>query len=223
LAREATAELSKRIGSLRSTALDVLREMTSWGFSSNGELSVAVAGLQRAANELAAVERTVRSLAPASPAGAGSALDRADRSPKTPAPSQDAAIVLELAGTTLPFATSFEDEAERWLRVLRLHGRVASAMKAIGIAERPLGTIAQPNHSGAEPRRSGETAVGMVASRAAHLARERDAATIGTLEVLFAVMEIYRGAFDRALYVRGASREQLLANLPRTVDAFAVL
>ena len=39
--------------------------------------------------------------------------------------SQDAALVVALAGTAIPFAHSAEDEAERWLRALRLHGQVA--------------------------------------------------------------------------------------------------
>ena len=37
--------------------------------------------------------------------------------------SQDAALVVALAGTAMPFAHSAEDEAERWLRALRLHAR----------------------------------------------------------------------------------------------------
>ncbi len=39
--------------------------------------------------------------------------------------SQDAVLVATLAGTAMPFAHSAEDQAERWLRVLRLHGRVS--------------------------------------------------------------------------------------------------
>ena len=37
--------------------------------------------------------------------------------------SQDAALVVALAGTAMPFAHSAEDEAERWLRALRLTAR----------------------------------------------------------------------------------------------------
>ena len=56
----------------------------------------------------------------------------------TPALSRDAAMVLGLAGTALPFARTREDEAERWLRVLRLHGGVAGALQAVGVGEAPL-------------------------------------------------------------------------------------
>ena len=38
--------------------------------------------------------------------------------------SKDAVLVAALAETALPDAYSPEDEAERWLRVLRLHGQV---------------------------------------------------------------------------------------------------
>ena len=43
--------------------------------------------------------------------------------------SQDAALVVALAGTAIPFAHSAEDEAERWLRAMRLHGRWARSCR----------------------------------------------------------------------------------------------
>src|SRR5256885_4504330 len=59
--------------------------------------------------------------------------------------SQDAAIVLALAETAIPFAVSREDEAERWVRLLRLHGQVGLALQSLGVGEAPLSTIAQPH------------------------------------------------------------------------------
>src|SRR5438128_11157496 len=58
--------------------------------------------------------------------------------------SEDAAIVLALADTAVPFAVSPEDEAERWVRVLRLHGIVGTALQSLGVGEAPLETAAQP-------------------------------------------------------------------------------
>ena len=58
--------------------------------------------------------------------------------------SQDAAIVLALADTAVPFAFSPEDEAERWVRVLRMHGWVGAALQSLGVGEAPLETPAQP-------------------------------------------------------------------------------
>jgi hypothetical protein len=54
--------------------------------------------------------------------------------------TQDAALVVALDGTAMPFAHSAEDEAERWLRALRLHGQVGTALQALGVGEAPLMT-----------------------------------------------------------------------------------
>ena len=50
----------------------------------------------------------------------------------------DAAIALGIASTAMPFARTPDDEVERWLRVLRLHGQVGIALQAIGVSEVPL-------------------------------------------------------------------------------------
>jgi hypothetical protein len=128
--------------------------------------------------------------------------------------SQDAALVVALAGTAIPFAHSAEDEAERWLRALRLHGQVGSTLQALGVGEAPLMTGSGPTDgepSGTSPR--GEDAVGEVSRRATDFAQARDADTIGTPDLLFAVIDFYDRLFDRALYVRGTSREELLERL----------
>ena len=61
--------------------------------------------------------------------------------------SQDAALVVALAGTAIPFAHSAEDEAERWLRAMRLHGQVGSILQALGVGEAPLMTGSEHDHS----------------------------------------------------------------------------
>jgi hypothetical protein len=222
MAPDATFQLSKHVASLRGKALELLQEMTRRGYSRDAELSIAVGGMQRVTNELGDVERTMRSVASASPADTGPGAEAAETPLVTPGPTRDAAIVLALAGTTLPFATSLQDEAERWLRVLRLHGRVGAAIQALGVAEAPLETRAEPNDPPAQSSRSRDEAIGMVASRASRLARTRGASKTSTLEVLFAVIEVYGRAFDRALYERGATREELLARVASTADAQSV-
>ena len=128
--------------------------------------------------------------------------------------SQDAAIVLALAETAVPFAASPEDEAERWVRVLRLHGQVGSALQALGVGEAPLETAAQPHAVRLLRNRPlGEDIVQLVQRHAADFARGRGAHAICTIDVLFAVFELYDKAFDRALYVRGTSREELIERL----------
>jgi hypothetical protein len=126
--------------------------------------------------------------------------------------SQDAAIVLGLAATSMDFAHGREDEAERWLRVLRLHGQVGEALQAIGVGEAPLMTSARPSPAPmAIP--PGGNCVDIICKRSMRMAVARGADRVGTVDILFAVLETYGGAFDRALYVRGASREELLVRL----------
>jgi hypothetical protein len=133
--------------------------------------------------------------------------------------SQDAAIVLALADTAVPFASSLEDEAERWVRVMRMHGQVGSALQGLGVGEAPLETpAAGPDEQGITPT-LGKGAVNAVGEAAGALARERGATLVTTVDVLFAAMELYGRAFDRALYVRGATREELLERLAGGVEA----
>ena len=135
--------------------------------------------------------------------------------------SQDAAIVLGLAGTAMSFAHSREDEAERWLRVLRMHGRVGESLQALGVPEAPLMTYARPAPSPDVAPSSGNT-VDAICRRAVQMATARSADRVGTLDILFAVLATYGGAFDRALYVRGTSRDELLERLVSTPDRAAI-
>jgi hypothetical protein len=130
--------------------------------------------------------------------------------------SQDAGIVLGLAGTALSFACSNDDEAERWLRVLRMHGRVGEALQALGVPEAPLMTYARPAPSPAAA--PGADPVDAVCRRASCLADARSADRVGTVDVLFAVLMTYGRAFDRALYIRGTSREELIERLVVTAE-----
>jgi hypothetical protein len=116
------------------------------------------------------------------------------------------------------FAHSREDEAERWLRVLRMHGRVGEALQGLGVPEAPLMTFARPVPSPTDP--SGES-VDAICRCAVRMANARSADRVGTLDVLFAVISTYGGAFDRALYIRGTSREELLGRLVSTPDRAA--
>ena len=134
--------------------------------------------------------------------------------------SEDAAIVLALADTAVPFAVSPEDEAERWVRVLRLHGIVGTALQSLGVGEAPLETAAQPASVRLLRRRPlGEDVVQMVTDEARNFARVRSASAVATVDVLFALFVVYGKPFDRALYVRGTTREELIERLPAEVQA----
>ncbi len=55
----------------------------------------------------------------------------------SPAPvlAPDAAIVLGIASTAMPFARTQEEAVERWLRVLRSTGRAGAVLRALGVSE----------------------------------------------------------------------------------------
>jgi hypothetical protein len=128
--------------------------------------------------------------------------------------SEDAAIVLALAETAVPFASSEQDEAERWVRVLRMHGQVGSSLQALGVGEAPLESPAQPpamRMLGARP--PGQCPVDSIAQRAGRFASGRGSNVIATVDILFAVFQAYGGTFDRELYVRGTTREELIERL----------
>jgi hypothetical protein len=134
--------------------------------------------------------------------------------------SQDAALVVALAGTAIPFAHSAEDEAERWLRAMRLHGQVGSILQALGVGEAPLMTGSEHDHSeGHGTPTLGPNVLDDVTERATQFALAREAETVGTPDILFAVLDVYDSLFDRALYLRGTSREELVERLTASAAA----
>ena len=129
--------------------------------------------------------------------------------------SEDAALVLALAGTAIRFADSPESEAEHWLRILRMHGEVGAAMQGLGVGEKPLQPAEEPpGPVGTQRfRRGGDNMVSMARTRAAENAVERGSELVGTVDVLHAVFGIYGSYFDHVLDARGASFEELSARL----------
>jgi hypothetical protein len=128
--------------------------------------------------------------------------------------SQDAALVVALAGTAIPFAHSAEDEAERWLRAMRLHGQVGAILQGLGVGESPLMTGSETDHSdGHGSPNLGPDVLDDVTERATDFALAREAENIGTADILFAVFDVYGKRFDRALYMRGTSRDELVERL----------
>jgi hypothetical protein len=125
--------------------------------------------------------------------------------------SQDAALVLALAGTAIPFAHSAEDEAERWLRAMRLHGDVGKLMQALGVGESPLESDAEPQPADTPP--FGESVLERVSSCAANHAAEREADSVATGDLMLGVIDVYGELFERVLYVRGTSSQELIEHL----------
>jgi hypothetical protein len=135
--------------------------------------------------------------------------------------SQDAAIVLGLARTAVPFAGSRDDEAERWVRVMRMHGQVGLAMQALGVGEAPLESPAVPRAVRVLHERDTQgRVVEEVSARAMQLAAERRAQLVSTVDIFFAVLDLYGTSFERALYARGTTRLEMIQELCR--DGFPV-
>ena len=55
-------------------------------------------------------------------------------------------------------------------------------------------------------------------ARSRDMALQRGAPAVGTIDILFACFDLYGSAFDRARYVRGTSRDELLERLAYEVE-----
>jgi len=127
--------------------------------------------------------------------------------------SEDAALVTALAGTAMAFSHCAEDEAERWIRALRLHGQVGSVLQALGVGEAPLETTANLCEEPESTPALGQEALDRSMRAAEHRACTRGAETVGTADLLLALFDVYGEKLDRALQVRGASRDEVLQRL----------
>lgn len=141
----------------------------------------------------------------------------------------DAAMALGIAVTAMPFARTPEDEAERWLRVLRMYGEAGIVLQALGVSEGPLSASGgSPDHEGRTIELGRTTdckggsalaggddrdAVALVTENAADIAGRRGAGGVGTRDLLTAVMEVYGEDFDRVLRAHGTDREEVLERL----------
>jgi len=135
-----------------------------------------------------------------------------------PVLAPDAAIALGIASTAMPFARTPDDQVERWLRVLRLHGQVGIALQAIGVSEVPLsGADDAPNRTGNGAGSAGSAAdsdaVARVTEHAVRIADERHQHALTTTDILLAVMHVYGEDFDRVLQVHGTDRAEVLERL----------
>jgi hypothetical protein len=136
-----------------------------------------------------------------------------------PALAPDAAIVLGIASTAMPFARTPGDAAERWLRVLRLHGEVGAALQALGVSEEPLQAPGGTERQWADATRVDERdAVGQVIEHAVRVAGERGATGVATTDVLMAVMHVYGADFERVLRAHGTDRDEVIERLGATMS-----
>ena len=133
----------------------------------------------------------------------------------------DAAMVLGIAATAIPFARTPEDEAERWLRLLRLHGEVGSVLQSLGVSEEPISLHPVNGHDDPAASAAGGAGAGgerrdviaLVGEGAARIAAERGAAGVATTDLLIAVLQVYGPVFEHALRAHGTDTEEVLERL----------
>jgi hypothetical protein len=199
-----------RVSALREQTLQLLQECSDHRAGSNGTSPDAVVALQAAANKLGVAQAELARPIKLEPAVFGDEPPRRDD--RGADMTADAATLLALAETTIDSAVSRPDEAERWLRLLRHHGRAGAALEALSVRKGQLVTRAEPRATRG-PRARQASAVPPVADNAFDFARQRGAAAMSTVDVLFAVIACYGQLFDRALYGANTSREALIAEL----------
>jgi anti-anti-sigma factor len=158
--------------------------------------------------------------------GEAAAYLAAARSPGAPVLSPDAALVVGLAATAVPFAQSFGAEAECWLRILLPYGDLPLGDGQLPARDLPLGEgelaaagvdaadVRAPghDHDAARAHADHRQRTDSVIAEATRIATGRGAPVVRTGDVLRAVAAIYGVAFERALrsqaheYMSGAQR-----------------
>jgi anti-sigma B factor antagonist len=130
----------------------------------------------------------------------------------TPPLTADAALLLGIASTAMPFAQSVEEQAERWLRALRRHGAAGAVLASLDVQEEAVSRL--EHGAAAESLHQGDSeAVTIVTDHAGRLAAERGAAKLATTDVLLAVIHVYGETFTRVLAAHGVNLDELLARL----------
>jgi len=121
--------------------------------------------------------------------------------------TQEAALVVGLATTALPFAVDRLGEVQRWLRLLGGHGAAGAVLAELGLTEQP--ELEVPGGSPDRARPTAEQTVAAVCALAQARCAARQADELTTADLLAAVAEYYGSAFDRLLAAAGTTREQL--------------
>lgn len=121
----------------------------------------------------------------------------------------------------MPFADCPREEAERWLRILRLHGTAGRALTGLGIGETPMmaPAVAAAGDAATSTTSLGAGTVDRVTADATRIAAERGGCSVGTSDVLLAVMDAYGAEFARILDAYGTGRDEVIERLATGVLA----
>jgi anti-sigma B factor antagonist len=130
----------------------------------------------------------------------------------------DAAIVLGIAASAMPFARSSAEQAERWLRILCRYGDSAVVLAALGITDE-LPDAAGERAEGAKraeqsPERPVDSDPVATVTRCAELAtHDRGASGIRPSDLLQAVMSVYGPQFEHVLMLHGVESADVIERL----------
>jgi anti-anti-sigma factor len=128
--------------------------------------------------------------------------------------SEDAATVVGLVSTAMPFADGPVDQAERWLKVLSRNGDAGFVLDAAGVRDRSSETLATPSGSAASaPLAPGVDPVDAVTAHANRVVRSRGETTTRSTDLLEAVRDIYGDVFEEVLRRHSAEPEGALERL----------
>jgi hypothetical protein len=140
-------------------------------------------------------------------APAGSRTEAAEK----PTFCGSAKIAVALAATAMPFASTHWEEAERWLRILRVNGAVGNAMQALGLPEEPFEASPPLDHD--DPAQPGS--VDAVIAASVDEMHERHGDAITTEDLFVGVRNVYGPVFERVLEARGTTSGEVLELVAR--------
>jgi anti-anti-sigma factor len=142
------------------------------------------------------------------------------RAPELPSPdaeplelSEDAAAVVGLVSTAMPFAAGPVDQVERWLKALSRNGEAGFVLDAAGVGDRPagdLGSVDPAAHPSIPPDVDPVDAVTAHAHRAV---RARGDTTTRSTDLLEAVRDLYGDVFTEVLCRHSAQPDGALERL----------
>jgi anti-sigma B factor antagonist len=129
--------------------------------------------------------------------------------------TKDAAVVVGIVSTAMPFAQSPDAQAERWLRALRRSGDTGIVLMSLGASDDPVEEASKFAHEAHTPSRSASDrdVVATVTRQARLIADARKHRAIRTDDLLGAAMDVYGPTFDRVLARHGISADDLIKQL----------
>jgi anti-anti-sigma factor len=128
--------------------------------------------------------------------------------------SEDAATVVGLVSTAMPFASGPVDQVERWLKVLSRNGDAGFVLDAAGIRDRSSGDSETRSGSGwSAPLPLDGDPVGAITAYANRAVRSRGGTTTRSTDLLEAVRDLYGDVFEEVLCRHSAEPEGALERL----------